>query len=74
MTSPTRSHAAPVTALQRPVFGRMLKALVAMRALHRQRRQLSAMEAHRLDDIGLSLDQARREAARPFWDAPSYWR
>lgn len=31
------------------------------------RRQLLELDARLLDDIGLSAEQARREATRPFW-------
>ena len=44
------------------------------RHLVRQRRALGALDAHMLADIGLSREEARREAARPFWDAPRHWR
>ncbi|MCB1398207.1 MAG: DUF1127 domain-containing protein [Rhodobacter sp.] len=43
-------------------------------ALSRQRRQLAALDATRLDDLGLTAQDARREAARPFWDAPQHWK
>ena len=35
----------------------------------RQRRALAALaeDDHLLDDIGVSRDEARREAAKPFW-------
>lgn len=39
----------------------------------RQRRALAALPQDRLDDLGLTLDEARREAARPFWDVPQHW-
>lgn len=42
-------------------------------ALWRQRRALAAMDARQLADIGITRDQARTEAARPFWDVPSHW-
>jgi uncharacterized protein YjiS (DUF1127 family) len=32
-----------------------------------QRRALAPLEDYRLKDIGLSREQARREAAKPFW-------
>lgn len=41
--------------------------------LARQRRQLAALDDHLLRDIGLDAGAARREAARPVWDAPSHW-
>lgn len=36
-------------------------------AVSNERRQLRAMTHSQLDDIGLSVDDAKREAARPFW-------
>ena len=42
----------------------------AWRRLARERRKLSALDARLLRDIGLDADEAAREAARPFWDAP----
>ncbi len=50
------------------------QALRRLGELARQRRALAEMDAHRLSDIGLSAEEARREAARPFWDAPEHWR
>lgn len=35
-----------------------------------QRRALATMDAEQLADIGLTREQAAREAARPFWDLP----
>lgn len=35
----------------------------------RTRRDLRALEPHLLRDIGITADQARIEAQRPFWDA-----
>ena len=32
-----------------------------------QRRVLGALEDYRLKDIGLSREQVRREASKPFW-------
>lgn len=37
-------------------------------AVHRQRRALTGLTDHQLEDIGLTRAQALREAARPFWD------
>ena len=34
---------------------------------HRTRAALRALDAHLLDDIGMTEGQAKREAARPFW-------
>ncbi len=42
--------------------------------LHRQRTQLSDLDAHLRRDLGLSTEDVSREAARPFWDVPQHWR
>jgi uncharacterized protein YjiS (DUF1127 family) len=34
-----------------------------------QRSRLAEMESHRLEDMGISPAEARREAAKPFWRA-----
>ena len=38
-----------------------------------QRRALKGLDLTRLEDLGLSVDEARVEANRPFWDVPGYW-
>jgi uncharacterized protein YjiS (DUF1127 family) len=35
----------------------------------RQRRALASLEAHRLNDIGKTRDEALAEADKPFWRA-----
>ena len=39
--------------------------------IRRERRQLLALSDHMLRDVGLTPADARREAARPFWDVPT---
>jgi uncharacterized protein YjiS (DUF1127 family) len=34
---------------------------------------LAELDDHMLRDIGLTREQARHEAERPSWDAPSHW-
>ena len=36
-------------------------------ARRRQRQTLAALNDHLLNDIGVSRNEARREAAKPFW-------
>ena len=43
-------------------------------AINRSRARLAVLDDHMLRDIGLSRDEALREADRPFWDAPSHWK
>ena len=50
------------------------RGLVAYLELWRQRRALADLDAHQLRDIGLTQEAADREAARPIWDVPEYWR
>lgn len=42
-------------------------------ALGRTRRALARLDAAQLADIGVSPAQARNEAKRPVWDAPTGW-
>lgn len=41
--------------------------LAAAAERHRQRRSLAALNDHQLADIGLTHEDAQREAAKPFW-------
>ncbi len=43
-------------------------------ATYRHRDRLGRLDAHMLDDIGLSARDAHHEANRPFWDVPDWWR
>jgi uncharacterized protein YjiS (DUF1127 family) len=45
--------------------------LTLWRALARERRTLSTLDARLLRDIGVEAADAEIEAARPFWDAPA---
>jgi uncharacterized protein YjiS (DUF1127 family) len=38
--------------------------------IRRQRLRLGDLSDHMLRDIGITRDQAMREADRPFWDPP----
>jgi len=58
----TMFHVAPITWISRAW------------AANRQRRALLALDDSRLDDLGLTYRQARREATKPIWDVPAYWR
>lgn len=48
--------------------------LVAMLTVRAERRRLADLDDATLRDIGLSRDQAMREALRPMWDVPPRWR
>lgn len=37
------------------------------------RRRLASLDDSALADIGVTREEARREAARPVWDAPASW-
>ena len=66
------SSAQPVgRAARRP--GGFVARLWAALALRRQRAHLAELPDDLLDDIGLTREQARHEAARPLWDAPGHW-
>ena len=42
--------------------------VVRMIDRHRQRRMLVELSDHMLSDIGVTREQAEREAAKPFWE------
>jgi len=54
-------------------FAGVLRAVSGSIAVHRQRQQLKTLDDSRLDDLGISFRQARREARRPVWDVPGHW-
>lgn len=41
--------------------------------LYRQRRALAKLDDSRLLDLGLTREDALREANRAIWDAPQHW-
>ena len=47
--------------------------LLAWMSLYSERQALSRLDQHLLDDIGITREQARKEARRPVWDAPDQW-
>jgi uncharacterized protein YjiS (DUF1127 family) len=55
------------TAHQPIIHSGWLEKLRFWAELRRQRRALATLDGRLLTDIGLSPDQARREAAKPFW-------
>lgn len=46
-----------------------LATLARWRRVRRERLQLLELNDYMLNDIGLTREEAGREAARPFWDA-----
>lgn len=50
------------------------KGLLSLIALWRQRQQLRHLDARALEDMGITPEAAHREATRPVWDVPPYWR
>lgn len=51
-----------------------LARITAAFAVWRQRRALSELPEHLRRDVGLSEMEIAREARRPLWDVPSFWR
>ena len=66
-TPPRTATAAPRNLSFWAKLGRMLR-------LRRQRRDLDALPAHLLDDIGIDHRRAIKEARRKPWDVPAHWR
>ncbi|MDK1373047.1 DUF1127 domain-containing protein [Sinorhizobium sp. 6-70] len=51
----------------RNVFSRLWRRYCALAAVRRSRLALDELSRHQLDDIGVTEEEARREAALPFW-------
>lgn len=64
-----RAHLSPLThlalGLSQAIPSKALIYQLFLRA--RTRRQLACLDPSRLEDLGISAAEARREAARPFW-------
>lgn len=43
-------------------------------AMHRERCELACLDDHILADLGLTRQQALKEASRKFWDLTPIWR
>lgn len=48
-----------------------LPRISTMITVWQERRALGRMSANRLQDLGITRQDALREAARPFWDLPA---
>ena len=65
------SNCHALTQPARRAFTQRLTGLIVQSlTLQRSRYSLADLEPHLLADIGLTSEQALREAARPVWDAP----
>lgn len=47
--------------------------LFSLIALWRSRRQLASLDATQLADVGITANDASREAARAPWNVPAHW-
>lgn len=54
------------------LFG-LVRTVVAWIERRRQLQALTELDDHLLKDLGLSREQARREAARPFWSHENFY-
>ena len=70
MTMLTAARSAHQPRATRMSFGATLSRL---HGLWRQRQALKALDDAALHDIGVTRAQARAEARRPVWDAPTNW-
>ncbi|TDK41083.1 DUF1127 domain-containing protein [Antarcticimicrobium luteum] len=68
MTFTTASHR---RSARRPS---VLSGLPRLFAVWRQRRVLETLDDRALEDIGVTRAEAKAEARRTFWDAPTTWR
>lgn len=56
--------------VRRGFLGAVSGVVARVAAVTSERRRLSELSDAQLRDIGLTRDQARAEAERPFWDLP----
>ncbi|MFV2003059.1 MAG: DUF1127 domain-containing protein [Paracoccaceae bacterium] len=70
----TKTNTLPVLGLSPQTSGLNYGAWITRAlAIAHQRHALRRLDAHALDDIGVSRTQAGREANRWFWDLPGRW-
>ena len=50
-----------------------LARLVTLHAIRKERQTLSNLDPKLLKDIGITPEQAEKEAKRSIWDAPERW-
>jgi uncharacterized protein YjiS (DUF1127 family) len=70
MTSLTRSHAMSPCTNRRTGPRQMLKAVLAT---WRSRAHLKQLDAHLLNDVGLTAEEAKKEANSQIWQVPRHW-
>jgi uncharacterized protein YjiS (DUF1127 family) len=58
---------APQSYVRRMTYQRWLRVIGAWVERSRQRHALADLDAHLLDDIGVTRSEAAREIAKPFW-------
>lgn len=68
------THNMHYAANRRPALRSPLGLFTEALVVWQQRRALARLDDTRLCDIGISREDARREAARPVWDVPTGWR
>lgn len=61
---PSRAAAPKLSLMQR---------ILSFETLRKERVELSKLSDAQLKDIGITPDQARKEARRPAWDLPENW-
>jgi uncharacterized protein YjiS (DUF1127 family) len=66
-TTTLRSAAGGAAAWDRYLPGNLMARMRAVLARHASRQALARMDVRLLADIGLTREQALREAAKPFW-------
>ncbi len=71
MTMTTCNTPARTFPKQRPSVFRLIKLALSAQG---QRRDLRQLDSAALNDLGLSYEDAKAEANRPFWDVPATWR
>ncbi|MEL7149990.1 MAG: DUF1127 domain-containing protein [Pseudomonadota bacterium] len=51
----------------------VLRVVLQALSIWRERQDLKALDAHLLNDLGLTRSDVETETVRPVWDAPNRW-
>lgn len=74
MTNYTQTSTCAYAPSRTPARRSVIATVLSMFRLRKSRADLRGLDPHLLRDIGLTEDDAKREADRPVWDVPSNWR
>ncbi|MGR3323299.1 MAG: DUF1127 domain-containing protein [Pseudooceanicola sp.] len=64
----------PTCVASQPRPASLIARVFSLLGLHASRQSLARLDDKLLEDIGITREQALKEARRPVWDVPTGWR